>query len=74
MIRPAPDPAGGGQRVVRGFGEWLGEPSIAWWGTLVRRRYPDRMLPLSQFDGEADALLLDDLFDALDGYLASLEV
>jgi hypothetical protein len=65
--------ATGDVRAVHGFGQWLGEPSSAWFGTIARRRYPDRMNACLDFDDEAAAVLLDDLFEALDGYLASLE-
>jgi hypothetical protein len=57
--------------IGRSFSVWLGEPSIAWWSTIARRRCPDRTHPLSDIDAETDALLIDDLFRALDEFLAS---
>ena len=55
------------------FSAWLGEPTVAWWATIADRTYPDREEAYSKIPPETDADLIDDLFDALDGFLASLQ-
>jgi hypothetical protein len=64
----ATDPA-----LSRAFSAWLGEPSIVWEATIALRRYPDLARPYHEFGTEANELLINDLFDALDGFLASRE-
>lgn len=55
------------------FSAWVGEPSTAWWSTILRRRLPEWRDALSALDAGTDAALIEDLFDELDQYLSSLE-
>jgi hypothetical protein len=70
--------AGTGGQLLKGLNDWMQQRigagrSIAWWGQLVHQRYPElkkegrRYSDLTRDESEC---LIDDLFDAVDTFLA----
>jgi hypothetical protein len=68
--------ASAGGELDRAFSKWLGEPSIAWDSVIVRRRLPGFAHEGGRYRDltpEEDDVLLTDLFDGLDQFLATQE-
>ena len=59
-------------RLLDGFEEWLGEPSIAWWSTIASKRFPGLREDGRRYSNLTDnenAALIGDLFDVLARFL-----